>query len=73
MYSLFAVTIFKVAFTNFTNLNASKFLFQRIMKSIMFAKIDFFEINTGGRIINRISNDIYEIDSHLSECLSSFL
>lgn len=43
------------------------------MKAIMFATIEFFEINTGGRIINRISNDTYEIDSYLSECLSNFL
>lgn len=73
MYTLFSVTIIKVVFTSLTNLNASKYLFQRIMKAIMLATIEFFEINTGGRIINRISNDTYEIDSHLSECLSNFL
>lgn len=73
MYSFLLITFFKVIFTGLTNLNVSRHLFQKIMKAIMFARINFFEVNPGGRIINRISSDTYEIDSHLSEYLSNFL
>lgn len=39
----------------------------------MFAKIDFFEKHSVGRIVNRVSNDTYEIDTELTDYLNNFI
>jgi hypothetical protein len=31
----------------------------------MFAKMEFFDKTPAGRIINRVSNDVYTVDDHV--------
>ena len=40
----------------------SKRLHEHMVKSIIHTKVKFFEENTKGRILNRFSNDVAELD-----------
>jgi len=48
------------------NLKASKNIFVKLLKSIMYSKMVFFESNAIGRIINRFSGDTQAIDDRIS-------
>jgi ABC-type multidrug transport system fused ATPase/permease subunit len=60
-------------FSSLSNLFAAKNIFQKITQKIIYSKIDFFEKNSVGRIVNRISNDIYSIDQWLPYYLRFFI
>ena len=48
------------------NLRASKNIFIKLLHSIMYSKMAFFETNAIGRIINRFSGDTQAIDDRIS-------
>ena len=48
------------------NLRASKNIFVKLLHSIMYSKMVFFESNAIGRIINRFSGDTQAIDDRIS-------
>lgn len=54
-------------------LSASIALHDQLFASIMRAKISFFDSNPSGRIVNRFSKDLINIDSQLGQALIEFL
>lgn len=44
---------------------AAKKLFNRLNKHIIYSKMKFFDKNSSGKIINRLSEDIFTIDDEL--------
>ena len=48
--------------SSMSSLWASKNIFEKLNHAIIYSKIDFFEMNSVGRIINRVSNDLLSID-----------
>lgn len=46
----------------YTSLKAAKNLFDQLNKTLMFSKMEFFHKNPIGRIISRISSDLWSID-----------
>ena len=49
----------------FLFLKSSKMLFKKLMKTIIFSKMKFFDNNEIGDIINRVSNDTFIIDNFI--------
>ncbi|KAF7633061.1 hypothetical protein Mgra_00007555 [Meloidogyne graminicola] len=65
VFFLFLSGIFKaIVFVKFT-LTASTYLHNRMLKRVIFAIMPFFHSTPTGRILNRFSKDIDEIDSKL--------
>ncbi len=62
--SLFAVILRSAGFYAFALFSASKF-HKNMLDSVMLAKIRFFDLNPIGRIMNRFSKDIGNIDEVL--------
>ncbi|KAL4490444.1 hypothetical protein ABPG72_002654 [Tetrahymena utriculariae] len=59
------MTTFKSVFYSLCALRSGKQIFQKLNKSIIFSKMSFFDKNPGGRIVNRLSDDILSIDDYL--------
>lgn len=47
-------------------LRASRRIHEKLLESILRAKMYFFSANSSGRIINRFSKDLYDIDFYLA-------
>eukprot|EP01133_Synstelium_polycarpum_P016683 gene16683-19828_t len=52
---------------------ASKVLHQRLISGVFFSPCSFFDQNPSGRILNRFSKDISDIDNRLIEAMSDVL
>ncbi|KAF2073017.1 hypothetical protein CYY_005663 [Polysphondylium violaceum] len=53
--------------------NASSKLHNTLLDSVTYAPCHFFDTNPSGRIINRFSKDVADIDNNLMETFSDFL
>lgn len=47
-------------------LRASRRIHEKLLESILRAKMYFFSTNSSGRIINRFSKDLYDVDFYLA-------
>lgn len=47
-------------------LKASRRIHEKLLHSVIKAKMDFFHTNPSGRIINRFSKDLYDVDYYLA-------
>lgn len=54
-------------------MHASKVLHDRMFQSILGAKMQFFDVNPSGRILNRFSKDMGAIDELLPKALMDFI
>lgn len=54
-------------------LSASIALHDALFSSIMRAKMKFFDLNPSGRILNRFSKDLLNIESNLAQALIEFI
>lgn len=59
-------TLMRAFFFAIGNLRAAKNIFVKLLNSIMYSKMAFFETNAIGRIINRFSGDTQAIDDRIS-------
>ncbi|PRP88227.1 multidrug resistance-associated protein 1-like [Planoprotostelium fungivorum] len=78
IYSLFSFgTAFGALFSSFvlklSCIKSSIVLHESMIKSVMGAPMAFFDTTPVGRIINRFSKDLYNVDSTLPMCLDGFL
>ncbi|XP_063900420.1 ATP-binding cassette sub-family C member 3-like [Zophobas morio] len=64
------LTSFSLAFGS---IHASKNLHETVVKRLLKAPLSFFDTTLLGRIVNRLSKDIYTIDEALPNSLKSFL
>ncbi|RKP08430.1 P-loop containing nucleoside triphosphate hydrolase protein [Thamnocephalis sphaerospora] len=55
------------------SIRASRKLFQRLLDRVLHARLRFFDITPVGRLMNRFSKDIEDIDRSLVQMLSLFL
>ncbi|XP_017480560.1 PREDICTED: multidrug resistance-associated protein 7 [Rhagoletis zephyria] len=46
-------------------IKAAKYIHDRLLRKVLFAKFNFFDITSVGRIINRFSSDTYTVDDSL--------
>lgn len=53
-------------------LKASRRIHEKLLNSVIRAKMQFFHTNTSGRIINRFSKDSYDVDYYLAFTLYDF-
>ena len=67
MINLFSFYLYFVYATK-----TAKRIFQKLMNSILFSKMSFFDKNETGRIVNRISKDTYIVDEPISACMYNF-
>ncbi|KAL4486706.1 hypothetical protein ABPG72_022181 [Tetrahymena utriculariae] len=67
------ITIIRAIFYCFSALRSSQRLFNKLNQSIMYSKMNFFDKNPVGRIVNRLSNDINCIDDYLPWIVQQFL
>lgn len=51
---------------------ASRQIHEKLLHSVIRAKMHFFHTNTSGRIINRFSKDLYDVDYYLAFTLYDF-
>lgn len=65
IYLNLGLTSFRGIFYCVCALLGGKRLFSKLNKCIIFAKMEFFDKNPVGRIINRLSDDILGIDDYL--------
>ena len=61
----FLITFLRCALYASYNLLSGRNIFNRLIKIIMFSKISFFDTNSPGSILNRITADTFEIDDRL--------
>lgn len=57
----------------FCGLRASRIIFERLLQSVLKAKIRFFDSTPIGRIMNRFSKDIEGVDQDLIGCLMGMM
>lgn len=69
----FVVLILRSAIYYLFFLNTTKLLHKTMLNSMLFAKTRFFDINPTGRIMNRFSKDMSNIDDTLPHNLFNFL
>jgi ABC-type multidrug transport system fused ATPase/permease subunit len=69
---IFLIILIKLGLYYIYTIKSAKSLFNRLLNSIIFSKMVFFDKNEVGRIINRISNDTATIDDSLpmQSCLT---
>ncbi|EGR29526.1 hypothetical protein IMG5_154140 [Ichthyophthirius multifiliis] len=72
IYIFLAITFLRSFLYCICNILTSKKLFCRLNKSIMYSKMKFFDCNPVGRIINRVSDDIVNIDELLPASVNRF-
>ncbi|KAL1513296.1 hypothetical protein ABEB36_002720 [Hypothenemus hampei] len=70
LYSILVITgmllsIIKSCSTFYSCLNAARYLHDRLIRSILYASMTFFDKHYIGNIINRLSKDLYVIDEYL--------
>lgn len=53
-------------------LNGSKKIFEQLLGHVLGAPQSFFEIQPRGRILDRLSNDVYKLDSVLPDLMRVF-
>lgn len=53
-------------------LKASRRIHEKLMHSVLRATMYFFNTNSSGRIINRFSKDLYDVDYYLALVLYDF-
>lgn len=59
--------VFQRAFTLYIFcLKASRRIHEKLLQSVMHASMYFFNTNSSGRIINRFSKDVYDVDYYLA-------
>ncbi|KAI9634405.1 ABC transporter type 1, transmembrane domain-containing protein [Dioszegia hungarica] len=63
----------RVGINYFGSLRASRSLYDRLLKRILGAKMRFFDATPSGRITNRLSKDMYSIDTEAGEILMYFV
>ena len=57
---------FKLAFSYFAGIDTSKRIFNKVLKSVIHSKINFFDTTPAGRIMNRFSKDVEAVDLQLT-------
>lgn len=53
-------------------LRAARFIHNSLLKRVMRAPMEFFDTTLTGRILNRFSNDVKEVDNDLPATLRAF-
>lgn len=53
-------------------LKASRRMHEKLLRSVLNATMNFFNTNSSGRIINRFSKDLYDVDYYLALVLYDF-
>jgi len=73
--NLFSVlcTFLRLIFIMMVGLRASRKIYTNLLQIIMHAPMSFFDTTPVGRIINRFSQDMYEIDSQLMVAIRSYV
>lgn len=67
------VTLFSGFAAQFTGLHGARNLHNSLLKTVMRLPVRFFEANPSGRILNRFSSDIGQIDQKLPATWESYL
>ncbi|XP_073826163.1 ATP-binding cassette sub-family C member 10 [Musca autumnalis] len=57
----------------YAGLKAAKFIHNKLLNKVMYAKFSFFDITSVGRILNRFSSDTYTVDDSLPFILNILL
>lgn len=70
--SVFFSIIFVILFIKLI-LNSAYEIFEKLNKSIVYSNMKFYDDNPGGRIMNRLSNDVMSIDEDLPDILNETL
>eukprot|EP00834_Sanchytrium_tribonematis_P001605 NODE_41_length_34096_cov_2.002235.p1 type:complete len:947 gc:universal NODE_41_length_34096_cov_2.002235:10830-13670(+) len=74
IYIVIAYSIAHLIFTFFkvvSDMLASKKIHKLLLKSVLYSKVEFFRLNSVGKILNRFSNDMLIIDKTLNISLFS--
>ena len=66
------ITIIRCSFYAAYNLLSARNIFRKLMEKIMLSKLKFFDTNTPGRILNRVTSDTFEIDDKLPWYIHTF-
>ncbi|XP_067624566.1 ATP-binding cassette sub-family C member 10 [Eurosta solidaginis] len=78
IFSLLAVlnslaTILRSFLFAFAGIKAAIYVHDRLLQKVLFAKFNFFDITSVGRILNRFSSDTYAVDDSLPFILNILL
>lgn len=68
-----AITLIRSFLFAYAGIRAAKFIHNRMLNSVLFARFQFFDITPLGRILNRFSSDTYTIDDSLPFILNILL
>lgn len=67
------VSFIRELYVRLKGLNASRDLFEELLKGVLFAPMSFFDVTPIGRVINRFSKDIYTVRFCYPLSYSSFI
>uniref|UniRef100_A0A1I8QDH6 ABC-type xenobiotic transporter n=1 Tax=Stomoxys calcitrans TaxID=35570 RepID=A0A1I8QDH6_STOCA len=67
------ITMSRAFLFAFAGLKAAKYIHDKLLSKVMYAKFSFFDITSVGRILNRFSSDTYTIDDSLPFILNILL
>lgn len=67
------VTLVRAFVFAYAGIRAARFIHDRMLNSVLFARFQFFDITPLGRILNRFSSDTYTIDDSLPFILNVLL
>ncbi|ORX49051.1 hypothetical protein DM01DRAFT_1309068 [Hesseltinella vesiculosa] len=73
LFSNVIVSVVRFVIVYVGGLRVSKVLHEKLLHRLLHAPLRFFDTQPVGRVLNRFSNDIEEIDSAIPYCLVQFL
>jgi ATP-binding cassette, subfamily C (CFTR/MRP), member 1 len=56
----------------FAGIRSARQLYDRMVRTLMFAKMEFFDVTPKGRIMSRVSSDTDQVDNAMSGVVSTF-
>lgn len=67
------ITLVRAFLFAYAGIQAAKCIHDKLLKSVFFTNLQFFDVTPLGRILNRFSSDVYTIDDSLPFILNIFL